>query len=241
MTAGQETQTTIQSLSETVTQIGSVAHLIQEIANQTNLLALNATIEAARAGEAGKGFAVVASEVKNLATQTARSTEEITRRIADIQAVTTTAVGLVTGMGAAIHEISTVSDAITTAMEEQAIATREIARNVSQTAVAAQDVSKRIAEISREADATDRRVAEVRNVASDVAASIDGLRTVLIRVVRTATDEVDRRLHTRHAMGGPCRVKMPDGSGSPQRWWMCLARERRCRGSPPCGRVSGAS
>jgi methyl-accepting chemotaxis protein len=212
VTAGQETQTTIQSLSETVTQIGSVAHLIQEIANQTNLLALNATIEAARAGEAGKGFAVVASEVKNLATQTARSTEEITRRITEIQAVTTTAVGLVTGMGAAIHEISTVSNAITTAMDEQATATREIARNVSQTAVAAQDVSKRIAEISREADATDQRVAEVRNVASDVAASIDGLRTVLIRVVRTATNEVDRRLYTRHAMGAACRVKMHDGS-----------------------------
>jgi methyl-accepting chemotaxis protein len=35
---------------------------------------------------------------------------------------------------------------------------------------------------------------------------------VLIRVVRTATEEVDRRLHTRHAMGSPCRVKMPDGS-----------------------------
>src|SRR4051812_3797614 len=105
VTAGQETQLTIQSLSETVAQIGSVAHLIQEIANQTNLLALNATIEAARAGEAGKGFAVVASEVKNLATQTARSTEEITRRIADIQAVTMTTVGLVSGMGAAIHEI----------------------------------------------------------------------------------------------------------------------------------------
>jgi methyl-accepting chemotaxis protein len=212
VTAGHETQTTIQSLSETVTQIGSVAHLIQEIANQTNLLALNATIEAARAGEAGRGFAVVASEVKNLATQTARSTEEITRRITEIQSVTTTAVGLVTGMGAAIHEISTLSDAITTAMDEQATATREIARNVSQTAVAAQDVSKRIAEISREAEATDRRVAEVRNVAGDVAASIDGLRTVLIRVVRTATDEVDRRLHTRHAMGGACRVKMQGGS-----------------------------
>ncbi|MBJ7415505.1 MAG: methyl-accepting chemotaxis protein, partial [Niveispirillum sp.] len=71
------TRGTIDSLSEVVDQIGGVANLIRDIAEQTNLLALNATIEAARAGDAGKGFAVVASEVKNLATQTTRSTEEI--------------------------------------------------------------------------------------------------------------------------------------------------------------------
>jgi methyl-accepting chemotaxis protein len=82
--AGRNTRETIGALNEQVARIGSVADMISEIAARTNLLALNATIEAARAGDAGKGFAVVASEVKQLATQTAKSTEEISRHIAEV-------------------------------------------------------------------------------------------------------------------------------------------------------------
>ena len=80
-------------------EIGNVVKVITAIAEQTNLLALNATIEAARAGEAGKGFAVVASEVKDLAQETAKATEDISRRVEAIQADTASAV-------AAIGEIS---------------------------------------------------------------------------------------------------------------------------------------
>ncbi|MCW5700531.1 MAG: CZB domain-containing protein [Rhodospirillales bacterium] len=75
----------ISRLSVASQQIGEIVSSIDEIASRTNLLALNATIEAARAGEAGKGFAVVASEVKNLSNQTARATEDIRRRIQDLQ------------------------------------------------------------------------------------------------------------------------------------------------------------
>ncbi len=82
--AAESTNATIAKLDESSTEIGKVINVISSIAEQTNLLALNATIEAARAGEAGKGFAVVANEVKELATETAKATEEISQKIEEI-------------------------------------------------------------------------------------------------------------------------------------------------------------
>lgn len=61
------------------------AEVIGGISNKTNMLSLNASIEAARAGEQGKGFAVVAGEVRNLASQSAKSSKEISETIASIQ------------------------------------------------------------------------------------------------------------------------------------------------------------
>ncbi|MBP2312122.1 methyl-accepting chemotaxis protein [Azospirillum soli] len=212
--SGEHARETIQSLSNAVTRIGDVAQLIQDIASQTNLLALNATIEAARAGEAGKGFAVVASEVKSLANQTAKATEDIATQIAEIQSVTGNAVAAVGSITNSITDVDHVAATIAAAMEEQAAATQEISRNVSETADAAQEVSTRIAEVSREASATGDRAAEVRTVADEVSHSIDDLRSVLIRVVRTSMTEVDRRRETRYGTDLPVRVEGTAGGRS---------------------------
>ena len=145
--AGQ-TDATMQGLADNAGRISVVVDLIQTIASQTNLLALNATIEAARAGEAGRGFAVVASEVKSLANQTAKATDEIRSQIANMQTVTSSAVGAIRNIGQTIGEINEVTTAIAAAVEQQGAATREIARNIQHAAGGTAEVSSNIVGVS---------------------------------------------------------------------------------------------
>jgi methyl-accepting chemotaxis protein/aerotaxis receptor len=207
VSGGKRTEETIRSLSEAVGRIGDVAGLIGTIAAQTNLLALNATIEAARAGDAGKGFAVVAGEVKNLATETARRTEEISRQIAGIQGVTAEAVEAVGAIGSTISEISEVATAIAAAMEEQSAATQEIARNVADSGAAVRDMVQRINNVAGDVSRTGEVAAAVRAGSGEVDASVSELRNVLVKVVRTSLEEADRRMEERYPASEPCRVQ----------------------------------
>ncbi|WP_441239090.1 methyl-accepting chemotaxis protein [Bradyrhizobium sp. 930_D9_N1_4] len=186
--AGREqARSTIQALAGAVKKIAEVSDLIGGIAGQTNLLALNATIEAARAGEAGRGFAVVAAEVKSLSDQTAKSTEEITRLIAEVQASTQAAVDAVETMGGHIAEIDGVATSVAAAMGQQDAATREIARSISESASAAKEVSAKIGNVSRDAASVDERATEVRQAIAGMAANLESLRSVVVRTVRDST------------------------------------------------------
>jgi methyl-accepting chemotaxis protein len=163
----------VQELARAAQRIGDVVRLIGEIAGQTNLLALNATIEAARAGDAGKGFAVVASEVKNLATQTAKATEDIGSQIGEIQAATGAAVHAIQEIATRIAEMNEVSGAIAAAVEQQGAATREIAAGIQRTAGGTAAVTREITEVTRAVDgmggATGEMLGAIRQVTGESA------------------------------------------------------------------------
>jgi methyl-accepting chemotaxis protein len=163
------TNQTVSKLGESSLEIGQVIKVITSIAQQTNLLALNATIEAARAGEAGKGFAVVANEVKELAKQTASATEEISAKIAAIQADTKNAVTAIGEIGGVIGQINDISNTIASAVEEQAATTNEIARNASEAAKGSTEISKNITNVSMAAKSTSEGANSCLTAASELA------------------------------------------------------------------------
>jgi methyl-accepting chemotaxis protein len=164
----QSTNETMKKLGDSSQEIGNVIKVITSIAQQTNLLALNATIEAARAGEAGKGFAVVANEVKELAKQTARATEEISKKIETIQGDTRGAVGAIEEIGVIINEVNDISNSIATAVEEQTVTTNEIGRSVAEAAQGVNEIAKSINGVATAARNTTDGANETQKAAQEL-------------------------------------------------------------------------
>ncbi|MFG1606852.1 methyl-accepting chemotaxis protein [Actinoplanes sp. NPDC049265] len=163
------TSATMTKLGESSAEVGNVIKVITAIAEQTNLLALNATIEAARAGELGKGFAVVASEVKDLAQETARATEDISRRVEAIQADTTGAITAIEQITQVIARISDFQTTIASAVEEQTATTAEMNRSVSEAASGTNDIAVTITGVAQAARLTSEGVAQSQQATAELA------------------------------------------------------------------------
>ncbi|WP_207485816.1 methyl-accepting chemotaxis protein [Arenibaculum pallidiluteum] len=175
MREAEQTNAVVGDLSQSAQRIGEVVELISSIAAQTNLLALNATIEAARAGEAGKGFAVVASEVKNLASQTAKATEDISAQIAAMQSVTGSAVGAIKGIAGTIARVHEISSAIASAVAQQNATTGEISRSVQQASQATASVSASLSDVSDAAAQTGKAGTQVLSAAQELSRKSEAL------------------------------------------------------------------
>jgi methyl-accepting chemotaxis protein len=175
------TNQTISKLGESSAEIGQVIKVITSIAQQTNLLALNATIEAARAGEAGKGFAVVANEVKELAKETAKATEDISRKIEAIQTDTKGSVEAIGQISTIINQINDISNTIATAVEEQNATTNEMARNVSEAARGGGEINRNISGVAEAAQSTTRGAADTQRAASQLSNMAVDLRKLVSR------------------------------------------------------------
>ena len=151
VTQGQDKANSLRTSAEA---IGEIINLISSIADQTNLLALNATIEAARAGEMGKGFAVVASEVKELATQTAKATQEITQSLEEVDAASRETAQSFDTISRTITEIESITTMISNASVKQAEATQAIQENVTHTVACTNKVTGIIDGVARNAATT---------------------------------------------------------------------------------------
>ena len=185
--AGERAGAIVEHLSAAVSQIDAVTRLIGDVAGRSNLLALNATIEAARAGPAGLGFTVVAHEFKALATQTARATDEIARKTDAIQQAMQEAVRVV---GEIVGRVGAIERSIGTtarSVEQQSVATGEIADNVTRAAEAMRLVAGQIGAVSDEVLTTEAAVSGMRALAGAVSERIAEFRDLVVRVIRNSS------------------------------------------------------
>nr|HEX4315919.1 methyl-accepting chemotaxis protein [Kofleriaceae bacterium] len=134
----------MRELGESSKRIGNIVEVIRQISEQTSMLALNASIEAAHAGEQGRGFAVVADEVSSLARRVGQSAKDIEALIQTVKEQTQAAMAsmevgtrevgngsaLVTGTLTGLSQLITVVKDTAVAVQEQAVVSDEIARNM---------------------------------------------------------------------------------------------------------------
>ena len=152
--AVEEAAERIGELGESSKRIGNIVEVIRQISEQTSLLALNASIEAAHAGEQGRGFAVVADEVSSLARRVGQSAKDIEDLIATIKDQTADAVrtmeagteAVESGTQLVTHTLTTLKQITenvqdtANAVQEQALVSDEIARNMDSVREIAQEV-----------------------------------------------------------------------------------------------------
>jgi methyl-accepting chemotaxis protein len=212
----------MRELGESSKRIGNIVEVIRQISEQTSMLALNASIEAAHAGEQGRGFAVVADEVSSLARRVGQSAKDIEALIQTVKEQTSAAMAsmdvgtreveqgsqLVTATLTGLGQLITVVKDTAHAVQEQAVVSDEIARNMD----AVQHIANEVLSGSEESVVQAERLHEL---AFQLEESIGGFNLDGSgRVGRAREPEVRRKLPARDARALPARV-VPRGTPRP--------------------------
>jgi methyl-accepting chemotaxis protein len=174
-----------QALSEAAHTIEQVIALIEDVAGQTNLLALNATIEAARAGEMGRGFGVVAHEVKQLATRTARATEDVRGGLQGITAASLRIAERVAKLVESIDQVAAVASGIAQSIREQDASSQSITSTTAKTADDVRDVAESIKDVAGAIGEAKQAAELVTKVSTDLGQQASSLRAAVERFIET--------------------------------------------------------
>jgi methyl-accepting chemotaxis protein len=181
-------------------EIGSILHVIDEVAAQTNLLSLNAAILAAQAGEHGKSFIVVADEIKRLAEKTSASTKEIAELITTVQTETQSSVEMtsqgIETVDRGVKLIKEVDKALYSIIESSRVAT-EMSKSIqiatAEEANAIQQITGSIKQTTDQIDLISRATREQGKGSNIIVEASDKIRTDAEQLKR-ATESQSRSI-----------------------------------------------
>jgi methyl-accepting chemotaxis protein len=206
----------IETLTRSAREISNVVKGIDDIAQQTNMLALNASIEAAGAGEAGKGFSVVANEVKELASQTATATKDISQKISEIQDNTQSVTEATQSITDAVQMISGANEDILSAVDEQSHTIEQVNQSMVSAAGESAEVSRRVDESSSGIDEVNRNMQEISSGIGEVVRNVVEINSGIQELTQTigetsnASGEVASNISKSAVIAGDMSVAMSD-------------------------------
>ena len=134
----------------------------------------------------------MANEVKALALQTNKATEGIRLKIDTIQHSMTATVGEITQVSQVNTEINDLVASIATAVEEQAITTRDIANNVAQVAVGLRDMTGIVTQAAAVSMSLATEIDDVSQTSTEMECASEQVHTQVVALADQGQSLMDR-------------------------------------------------